>query len=468
MGNCTCSGDGGQQSEMVVSSKNRMHMRKIQLPRVSTGALPQLPDLKGTAKAPATEGGLYEDPEFPPTDASLGGITGDQANPQVSEYLVEMMKLVVPGWARPRQMVGKQASKYKLFATEGEPCLFKHVSPRDIEQGYLGDCWLVSSFAAIAEYPDRVRSLFKQHELTADGRYDIRLYDPLAEEWQVVTIDDRLPYWQRPGKHGTLCFAKPTKENEFWTCLLEKAVAKFVKSYHRIDGGFEAVALEMLTGKPSLNIQVSNLETEMHSPYVLLCGKEEGSAKHATVHMRLQSYDAGWGFWGQDASVMCEGQVELSDDWLWGKLCAWNGEGYSLCCGSRQEYKGILEGHAYTLLRLVEVPIERDGKSWVLLLLHVRNPHHTNEWFGKFHDDDWETWNAYPEALKATGHKVGIKDNGVFWMPWDEFKGGFADIAVNFDKKDEGRRYTDETKEAAAEHQKVAWGQVGCQKWLGL
>ena len=28
------------------------------------------------------------------------------------------------------------------------------------------------------------------------------------------------------------------------------------------------------------------------------------------VHMRLQSYDAGWGFWGQDASVMCEGQVE--------------------------------------------------------------------------------------------------------------------------------------------------------------
>ena len=66
----------------------------------------------------------------------------------------------------------------------------------------------------------------------------------------------------------------------------------------------------------------------------------------------------------------------------------------------------------------------------------VRNPHHTNEWFGKFHDDDWETWNAYPEvrllgfsswplqnlgsplsfasdreALKATGHKVGIKDS---------------------------------------------------------
>ena len=35
------------------------------------------------------------------------------------------------------------------------------------------------------------------------------------------------------------------KENEFWPCLLEKAVAKLVKAYYRIDGGFEQIALEM-------------------------------------------------------------------------------------------------------------------------------------------------------------------------------------------------------------------------------
>ena len=64
------------------------------------------------------------------------------------------------------------------------------------------------------------------------------------QEWMVVTIDDKLPYWKRPGRHGNLCFAKQTKENEFWPCLLEKAVAKFVMSYHRIDGGFEASALD--------------------------------------------------------------------------------------------------------------------------------------------------------------------------------------------------------------------------------
>lgn len=86
-----------------------------------------------------------------------------------------------------------------------------------------------------------------------------------------VTIDDRLPYWKRPWKHGNLCFAKQTKENEFWPCLLEKAVAKFVMSYHRIDGGFESSALEtcresqlrfpLLVTNGYYRITVSNLRT---------------------------------------------------------------------------------------------------------------------------------------------------------------------------------------------------------------
>ncbi|CAE7725602.1 unnamed protein product, partial [Symbiodinium pilosum] len=157
---------------------------------------------------------------------------------------------------------------------------------------YLGDCWLVSSFAAIAEFPDRLRSLFKQTTLAEDGRYDVRLYDPLAEEWVVVTIDDRLPFSKRPGRYGNLCFAKPTKENEFWTCLLEKAVAKFVKSYHRLDGGFECVAMEMLTGKPSLCVALDTAANGTHRPFTYECGREPFTARHATVRMRIEAFDA--------------------------------------------------------------------------------------------------------------------------------------------------------------------------------
>ena len=297
---------------------------------------------RAASSPPRSQVSLFEDADFPASNASIGAVTGDAANPLVSDYLQEAMKLIVPGWARPRQMIGKEAGDYRLFATEGEPCLFKHVSPRDIEQGYLGDCWLVASFAAIAEYPDRLRSLFKQNTLTEDGRYDVRLYDPKSEEWKVVTIDDRLPFWKRPGKHGNLVFAKPTKENEFWTCLLEKAVSKFVKSYHRIDGGWESVALEMLTGKPSLCVSLSPFAGGTHAPYTILCGKDQASASHATVYMRLESYDGAWDYWTQDASVMCEGQTEISDNWLWSKLMSWSLEGHSMACDSRQAYKGIL------------------------------------------------------------------------------------------------------------------------------
>ncbi|CAJ1389461.1 unnamed protein product [Effrenium voratum] len=474
MGNSLCRDASTCPSEeVVVQRDNPLHLKVI-APRHILAPLPELRDLAPglDLRELNTERPLFEDPDFPAGDASIGGLLGDKANPNVAQYLEDMMKMVVPGWVRPRQMMGKEAGKYKLFAAEGEPCLFQRVSPRDIEQGYLGDCWMVSAMATLAEYPDRVRSLFRQHSLTEDGRYDVRLYDPKSEEWKAVTIDDRLPYWQRPGKHGNLCFAKPTKENEFWPCLLEKAVAKFVMSYHRLDGGYENIALEMLTGKPALLIGVNPFPEASSTVYAHLSGKSKATARHATVLMRKEGYDENWGLWGQDASSLVGGKHKLSDAELWAKLKAWDAEGMSLACGTVFPFKGILAGHAYTLLRLVEVPIARKktGREYeqsTLKLLHVRNPHRTSEWCGRFHDDDWETWNAYPEALKVTGHKVGVKDNGVFWMEWSDFKIGFRDVAVCFDQQ-KGARYTDSSVGAVEEHRHVSFGIVGYQKWEGL
>ena len=487
--------------------------------------LPKLHDFTGeTSKQLRAK--CFEDPDFPATNASIGGVTGDHANPNVAKYLEEMMKLIVPGWVRPVEMIGKEAGVYQLFATEGEPCLFKRVSPRDIEQGYLGNCWLVAAMSTLAEYPDRVRSLFKQKTLSEDGRYDVRLYDPRSEEWKLVTIDDRLPYWQRPGKHGNICFTKQTKENEFWPCLLEKAVAKFVMAYYRLDGGFSSVGMEMFTGKPSVCMHVDSTPENPegpHVPFSLVTGETWETSKHATVLLRKDTFDLGWGYWGQDASSLVGGKTEFSDDALWKQLKEWDDLGYSQSGGSRTDYKGILASsldqrvpnesvetvniffiffqipqipHAYVtcspatlrpclhaaaacgrshhtqrqqwqrgahanslenepsglwrkrtwislmFLVLSDLTSSPESDSWhlnfkwfltkllhsaqitkpgqvksVLRLLHVRNPHATNEWFGRFNDADWETWHAYPEALEATGHKVGFKDpQGKRWQ----------------------------------------------------
>jgi len=452
-----------------------MHHRRIPIQPDILAELPKLHDFTGKETSKQLRAKCFEDPDFPATNASIGGVTGDHANPNVAKYLEEMMKLIVPGWVRPVEMIGKEAGVYQLFATEGEPCLFKRVSPRDIEQGYLGNCWLVAAMSTLAEYPDRVRSLFKQKTLSEDGRYDVRLYDPRSEEWKLVTIDDRLPYWQRPGKHGNICFTKQTKENEFWPCLLEKAVAKFVMAYYRLDGGFSSVGMEMFTGKPSVCMHLDSTPENPegpHVPFSLVTGETWETSKHATVLLRKDTFDLGWGYWGQDASSLVGGKTEFSDDALWKQLKEWDDLGYSQSGGSRTDYKGILASHAYTLLRLVDVPITRkdnNGKEVksVLRLLHVRNPHATNEWFGRFNDADWETWHAYPEALEATGHKVGFKDNGCFWMEWEEFKKGFELIGVSFNAQDKGARYTDDSAAAINQHHDVDFGIIGYQKWEG-
>eukprot|EP00435_Cladocopium_sp_Y103_P019377 s726_g4.t1 len=398
-----CSSAAADAAEIKTVSgnpANKMHLRLLQPQPEPPLEMPHWVPLKAVDQK-AAPGGTFVDKDFPASSESIGGVTGDAANPNVGKYLQDMLKLVVPGWVRPVEMVGKHATKYKLYGVTGEPCLFKHVSPRDIQQGYLGDCWLVSSFSALAEYPDRVRSLFKQHELTEDGRYDIRLYCPHAEEWKVITIDDRIPYWQRPGAYGTPCFAKPTKENEFWPCLLEKACAKLVKAYYRLDGGFEALALEMLTGKPAFSVGIS-LDTSGHQPYGIITGKDQNHLAHATVYMRLQGVDGKWQYFGQDASSLCDNMTNLTDTDLWAKLQAWDKEGYSIACGSRGNYQGIIAGHAYTILRLL-----------------------------------------------------------------DDYKHGFAEVAVCFDKQNKGRRYTDQSPQAQADHQKVEMGPTGHQTWEG-
>ena len=44
-------------------------------------------------------------------------------------------------------------------------------------QGSLGDCWLLSSLAALAEFPEVVQYVFVDDDVNPSGKYTLRIFD---------------------------------------------------------------------------------------------------------------------------------------------------------------------------------------------------------------------------------------------------------------------------------------------------
>eukprot|EP00938_MAST-03A_sp_MAST-3A-sp1_P002461 g2461.t1 len=96
---------------------------------------------------------------------------------------------------------------------------------------------------------------------------------------------------------------------------------------------------------------------------------------------------------------------------------------------------GILRGHAYGILRIVErtVKHEDDDDDEMLRLLQLRNPWGMKEWMGDFSDGD-TIWDDYPEIKRELVGKDGFSNDGVFWMSWYDFVSEFNQVFVCEDR----------------------------------
>ena len=84
-------------------------------------------------------------------------------------------------WRRPSEVYG-----------EGNFKVFSGIAPSDIKQGECGDCYYLSSLSSLAEFPERVESLFITKEVNTAGCYALRFF--INGERRVVVVDDYFPW----------------------------------------------------------------------------------------------------------------------------------------------------------------------------------------------------------------------------------------------------------------------------------
>ena len=115
--------------------------------------------------------------------------------------------------------------------------------PNDVFQGTsVGDCWLLSAIASLADFDFAIRRLFRKTALPKleerptnfPNHYVVTLWD--LETWTEVDIhiDERLPV--RSDNSGYLLGAKPSQEGKIWVPYLEKAIAIHCGGYDKLQG----------------------------------------------------------------------------------------------------------------------------------------------------------------------------------------------------------------------------------------
>ncbi|XP_044749526.1 calpain-A-like isoform X1 [Coccinella septempunctata] len=296
---------------------------------------------------------LFEDPEFPANNYSLF------ATGYADRHFI---------WKRP----GEICDDPQLFV-EG-------FSRFDVQQGELGDCWLLAAVANLTMY----RRLFFQ--IVPDdqgfgedyaGIFHFRFWQ--YGRWVDIVIDDRLPT-----DGGKLVYLHSTEENEFWSALLEKAYAKLHGSYEALKGGSTCEAMEDFTGGVTEMYELEN------SPPNLFKILEKAFQRASLMGCSLEP----------DPNVL-----------------------------EAQTSEGLIRGHAYSITKVVYLNISTPNVTGKIPLLRLRNPWGNEvEWNGPWSDGAPE-WRYILDADKK---KLGLifDNDGEFWMSYKDWEKHFDRLEI--------------------------------------
>jgi hypothetical protein len=300
------------------------------------------------------------------------------------------------------------------------------IDPSDIAQGQVGDCWLLSGIASLAEFNGAIHRLFrKTKDLDqmpfADGRpnmYTVTLWDLTTWEEVDIVVDERLP--ARKDIQGALFGAKATQDGELWCSYLEKAIAAHCGGWDKIDGGQCTHAWSLLTGCKDQYIIQRIPENTEKGPFGMWAKYNPETDEWAP--QENSPSDGHQGVWRVPWPELGGGGVDdLQEDDLFLRLCAWSDQNYLIGASSkgdsdRNSTNGVVDNHAYSV-----IDCRHDVAGTGFDMIQVRNP-----WgYGGIENGQFarkgKGWKQYPEIQKALKYKELEEDDGVFWVTKQEF-----------------------------------------------
>jgi len=328
------------------------------------------------------------------------------------------------GWARPGRGQGIGDAVQNLALISG-------IDPNDLDQGQIGDCWLISAFAALAEFPWSIQSLIQPGHLALDGKYTVKLYDYSKGEVVDVVVDDRIPR----SPTGGPAFVGLSDDGEIWPCILEKAFSKLAGGYENTNGGSPDFALGVLAGTSN----VIQFREDDKKPGQWFCVKPTYKSTNPQ-DSQLNTFE--YGKWPDGDQTMYKDTMEvlkILDDF--------DKQDYLLCAGSHAgsdteiNRQGVVQGHAYTV---IDVVMDAGGSG--RHFFQCRNPWGTGEWKGNWSDDSY-LWKAHPEVAKALDWEPA--DDGMFWIEAKDFFKNYSEINICMQNMGKNRKKVTSSQKAA-------------------
>lgn len=320
----------------------------------------------------------FVDLSFPPVQESV-----DKGSGKAFKQII---------WARPTQYVDPNLRhQIRLFRNP--------INPKEIEQGDLGDLWLMCAIATFAEDSTAIINMFRNPKGAEQARKEreVGAYRVTFNKnglWRSVIVDDYLPVVGNTPK-----FVHSSDPCELWPAILQKAFAKLHTGYSVIQSGDPIHALADMSGFPSMRFDDTFSEA-------VASGSSELFKKW--VDWKAAGYQIVVTTAGKGPAITV-GKTKSSTDG------AEQAEQYSVLAGT-----GLVTGHAYTVLAAEDFPEEG------FQLVKIRNywPNEI-EWTGMWSATS-QLWEENPNVAKKV--KFDPNDTSCMWMSWESalkfFNGG--------------------------------------------